>query len=130
MKNLIVVTIIAAFFAACNNTPAVSESTKNVNGLKTWVDSVKGIATTTTTFDSATWANWNGTYEANLATINEAELAEADKATLEATKTSWSEAGTTYSAGIAKAKADAAAANAMKDSTVVAPEVVTPEVKK
>jgi len=130
MKKLIVVTIIAAFFAACNNTPAVSESAAKVAGLKTWVDSVKGLVSTATTYDSATWANWDAAYQGSLATINETELAEADKTTLEASKTSWTEAGATYSAGIAKAKEEAAKAAMPMDSTAVVPVVVPVEVKK
>jgi hypothetical protein len=126
MKKLIIVTIIAAFFAACNNTPAVNASTAKAAGLKTWVDSVKGLVSTATTYDSATWANWNGTYETEVAAINETELAEADKTTLAATKASWAEAGQMYTAGMEKAKAEAAAAAMATDSTTMAPPAVAP----
>lgn len=118
MKKLIIVTIIAAFFAACNNTPAVSASAAKVAGLTKWVDSVKGLATAATTFDSATWATWDAAYNAEMTGINETELDEATMATLTTTKSAWAEVGTMYSAGIQKAKDDAKAA---MDTTKVAP---------
>src|SRR5687767_1414067 len=132
MKKLIIVTIIAAFFAACSNTPAVSESATKVTNLNKWVDSVKGLATSATTCDSATWASWDAAYNAELAGINEAELADADKTTLNDAKTKWADAGTSYSACITKAK-EAAAAAAADTTKAMTPEVApvpAPETKK
>jgi hypothetical protein len=135
MKKLIIVTIIAAFFAACGN-PAASESATKVANLNKWVDSVKGLATSATTCDSATWAGWNSAYEAELNGINEAELAEADKTTLSTAKATWADAGTAYTACITKAKEEAAKAAAMAADTTKAPEAIAPidakkeEVKK
>jgi hypothetical protein len=131
MKKLIVVSIVAAFFAACNNKPAVSESATKVGNLNHWVDSVKTLATGATTCDSATWAGWDAAYNTELAGINEAELAEADKTTLADAKTKWADAGTAYTACITKAKEEAAKAAAAMDSTkMMAPEVAPMEPAK
>ncbi len=129
MKKLIIVTLIAAFFAACGN-KAANESTTKVAGLKTWVDSVSGLAAATTTYDSATWATWDADYNNVVNGIVEADLDEATKATLAETKAKWAETGTAYSNGMMKAKEEAAKAAAMAtDSTKVSPEAMAPAVE-
>ncbi|MDP2176568.1 MAG: hypothetical protein Q8K70_11725 [Bacteroidota bacterium] len=106
MKKIIIVSIIASFFAACNNTPAVTESATKLAGLTTWVDSIKNVISTTTEFDSASWAGYAESFNNAVAGINETELDEAGKTTFEAAKTAWTEVGTLYTQGLeAKAKA-------------------------
>jgi hypothetical protein len=104
MKKIIIVSIIASFFAACNNTPAVTESATKLAGLTTWVDSIKNVISTTTEFDSATWAGYAESFNNAVAGINETELDEAGKTTFEATKTAWTEVGTLYTQGLEAAK--------------------------
>jgi hypothetical protein len=110
MKKIIIVTIIASFFAACNNTPAVTESATKLAGLTTWVDSIKNVISTTTEYDSATWAGYAEGFNTAVAGINETELDEAGKTSFEAIKTSWTEVGTLYTQGLEAAKAKAAEA--------------------
>jgi hypothetical protein len=120
MKKLFLAITAAAFFAACNNTPAVSESATKVNGLKTWVDSISAEVTKTTTFDSANWANLSAQYQEKIAGINESELDETTKTLLGTLKASWTATEDTYKAGIMKAKEEAAKVVAPIDSTAAA----------
>lgn len=117
MKKLFLAITAAAFFAACNNTPAVSESATKVTGLKTWVDSISAEVSKTTTFDSANWATLSAQYQEKIAGINESELDETNKTLLETLKGSWTATEETYKAGIMKAKEEAAKVVAPIDST-------------
>ncbi len=107
MKKLFIISAIASIFAACNNTPAVSESATKIAGLTTWVDSIKNVISSTTEFDSATWAGYSESFNTAIAGINEAELDETSKATFEGIKTTWGEVGTSYTQGMEAAKAKA-----------------------
>src|SRR5574343_365259 len=89
MKNIFFSIAAVAALSACNNTPAVNESITKVTGLKTWVDSIKSIVDTTKNFDSTAWANYSAGFQDATSGINETELAEATKTTLEAIKTTW-----------------------------------------
>ncbi len=127
MKKLIIAAFVAAFFAACNNTPAVNESATKVAGLTTWVDSIKNVIATSTTHDSASWAGYNASFQEVVGSIKMEELDEAGKAALTAATNSWAEVGANYTTmmndEIAKAKAaadTAAAAPAVEgDKTVI-----------
>jgi|GEM_PF-4498844 len=120
MKKVFILTVIAAFFAACNSTPAVSESATKVADLTKWVDSVKGLVASASTFDSATWASYSEGFNNALTGINEAELDEASKTTLATIKTTWEGVGSSYASGIENAKKAAAEAAMASDSTATA----------
>lgn len=124
MKKVVILSAVVAFFAACNSTPAVSESAAKVTALNTWVDSVKGLVSSTTAYDSATWASYSEQFNTALSGINETELDEASKTALSTLKTTWEGVGATYSAGIENAK-KAAAAVTGTDSTGAAPADAT-----
>ena len=121
MKKVLILSAAVAFFAACNSAPAVSESAAKVTSLNTWVDSVKGLVSSTTTYDSATWASYSEQFNTALSGINETELDEASKTALTTLKTTWEGVGATYSTGISNAQAakDTAAAVAPVDSTLL-----------
>lgn len=120
MKKVFILTVIAAFFAACNSTPAVSESATKVADLTKWVDSVKGLVASASTFDSATWASYSEGFNNALTGINEAELDEASKTALSTVKTTWEGVGSSYASGIENAKKAAAEAAMASDSTAKA----------
>lgn len=119
MKKLIIVSVIAAFFAACGN--KTNESAAKVTTLKTWVDSVKGLAGSATTHDSATWATWNASYTEVLNGINEQELDEASKKTLEETKAAWDETGKMYGEAMNAEKAAKEAEMKMMQDSMAKP---------
>jgi hypothetical protein len=116
MKKLIIVTIVAAFFAACGEKPA-NESTTKATGLKTWVDSVSKIADADTMCNAESWTKWNSDYEAANAGINETELADADKTSYAATKETWAATGTRYTECMKKKEEAMKAAEMAKDTT-------------
>lgn len=120
MKKVFILTVIAAFFAACNSTPAVSESATKVADLTKWVDSVKGLVASASTFDSATWASYSEGFNNALTGINEAELDEVSKTALGTIKTTWEGVGSSYASGIENAKKAAAEAAMATDSTAKA----------
>lgn len=124
MKKLFFLTVIAAFFAACSSTPAVSESATKVAALGTWVDSVKGLVASATSFDSATWASHSEGFNTALAGINEAELDEATKTTLSGIKTTWEGVGASYSSGIESQKKAEMEAKMATDSTTLTEKVI------
>ncbi len=124
MKKLFILTVIAAFFAACSNTPAVSESATKVADLNKWVDSVKGLVASATTFDSATWASYSEGFNNALTGINEAELDETSKATLTTIKTTWEGVGASYSSGIESLKKAEAAMATDSTSTATDPTLI------
>ncbi len=119
MKKLIIASFVAALFAACNNTPAVTESAANVAKLTTWVDSIKNVIATATTHDSTSWANYTAEFNTAVSSIKMEELDETGKKALEAANTAWAEVGTTYSAAITKEK-EAAAQMMASDTTKAA----------
>ncbi|MES2617037.1 MAG: hypothetical protein V4613_04110, partial [Bacteroidota bacterium] len=119
MKKLIIASFVAALFAACNNTPAVNESTTNVAKLTSWVDSIKTVITSATTHDSATWASYNEQYNAVVGTIKVEELDEATKATFATAQESWTAVGTGYTELMNKEKEAAAAAAAAADTATL-----------
>jgi len=123
MKKLFIISAIASLFAACSSTPAVSESSTKVAGLTAWVDSINNVISTSTEFDSATWAGYSESFNTAVAGINEADLDEATKATFAGVKSSWEGAGTNYTLGIEAAKAKAAAALLSTDSTATSKTV-------
>lgn len=120
MKKVLIASAFAALFAACSNTPAVSESATKVEGLAHWVDSIKAKVEADTMADSATWANYATEFEAAASTIKVEELDEATKGKLDAAKTAWTNVGTTYSSKIAAIKEAAMKANQTVDSTAAA----------
>jgi hypothetical protein len=122
MKKIIIVTIIASFFAACNNTPAVTESATKLAGLTSWVDSIKTVIGSTTEFTSEAWAGYAESFDNAVAGINETELDEAGKTTFEAAKTAWTEVGTLYTQGLEAAKAKSMEAT---DSTLTTTTTTT-----
>ena len=104
MKNIFFSIAAVAALSACNNTPVINESITKVGELKNWVDSIKSIVDTTRNFDSTAWANYSAGFQDATSGINETELDEATKTTLEAVKTTWTSIGDQYAAGITKAK--------------------------
>lgn len=133
MKKLIIASFVAALFAACNNTPAVNESSANVTKLAGWVDSIKTVIASATTHDSATWASYNEQFTAVEGSIKAEELDETAKATLATTKEAWATVATGYTELMNKEKADAAAAAQAADTATLlekAGEAVKAETNK
>jgi hypothetical protein len=115
MKKIFILSIIASAFVACNNAPKVTESATKVVELTSWVDSIKNVIGSTTTYDSATWIGYSESFNGVLASVNETELDEASKTALESVKTSWTEMTNIYTKGL---EAAAMKANEAKDSTI------------
>ena len=115
MKKIFILSIIASAFIACNNAPKVTESATKVVELTSWVDSIKNVIGSTTTYDSATWVGYSEEFNGVLASVNETELDEASKTALESVKTSWTELTNIYTKGL---EAVAMKANEAKDSTI------------
>jgi hypothetical protein len=115
MKKIFILSIIASAFVACNNAPKVTESATKVVELTSWVDSIKNVIGSTTTYDSATWIGYSESFNGVLASVNETELDEASKTALESVKTSWTEMTNIYTKGL---EAAAMKANVAKDSTI------------
>lgn len=135
MKKFIFVTVLSLAAAACSNAPKMSESATAVQGIKTWVDSIKAIVDTTTTFDSAKWADLNAQFQNAVAGVNVEELDEASKTVFTAAQEAFTAVGATYQSGIDKAKAKAAEMINTTDSTAAAgsqtiKEVVMEKVEK
>ena len=115
MKKIFILSIIASAFVACNNAPKVTESATKVVELTSWVDSIKNVIGSTTSYDSATWIGYSESFNGVLASVNETELDEASKTALESVKTSWTEMTNIYTKGL---EAAAMKANEAKDSAV------------
>ena len=115
MKKIFILSIIASAFVACNNAPKVTESATKVVELTSWVDSIKNVIGSTTSYDSATWVGYSESFNGVLASVNETELDEASKTALESVKTSWTELTNIYTKGL---EAAAMKANEAKDSTI------------
>ncbi len=115
MKKIFILSIIASAFIACNNAPKVTESATKVVELTSWVDSIKNVIGSTTSYDSATWVGYSESFNGVLASVNETELDEASKTALESVKTSWTELTSIYTKGL---EASAIKANEAKDSTI------------
>jgi membrane peptidoglycan carboxypeptidase len=115
MKKIFILSIIASAFIACNNAPKVTESATKVVELTSWVDSIKNVIGSTTSYDSATWVGYSESFNGVLASVNETELDEASKTALESVKTSWTELTNIYTKGL---EAAAIKANEAKDSTI------------
>jgi len=115
MKKIFILSIIASAFVACNNAPKVTESATKLVELTSWVDSIKNVIGSTTTYDSATWIGYSESFNGVLASVNETELDEASKTALESVKTSWTEMTNIYTKGL---EAAAMKANEAKDSTI------------
>ena len=115
MKKIFILSIIASAFIACNNAPKVTESATKVVELTSWVDSIKNVIGSTTSYDSATWVGYSESFNGVLASVNETELDEASKTALESVKTSWTELTNIYTKGL---EAAAMKANEAKDSTI------------
>jgi len=115
MKKIFILSIIASAFIACNNAPKVTESATKVVELTSWVDSIKNVIGSTTSYDSATWVGYSEEFNGVLASVNETELDEASKTALESVKTSWTELTNIYTKGL---EAAAMKANEAKDSTI------------
>lgn len=135
MKKFIFVTVLSLAAAACSNAPKMSESATAVQGITTWVDSIKAIVDTTTTFDSAKWADLNAQFQNQVAGVNVEELDEVSKTSFTAVQDAFKAVGATYQAGIDKAKAKAAEMMNTTDSTAAAgtqtiKEVVMEKVEK
>lgn len=127
MKKLIIASFVAALFAACNNTPAVTESATNLTKLTSWVDSIKNVIAAAPTHDSAAWAGYNDQFNAAVATIKIEELDEAGKTALTAATESWTNVGTGY---VEMMKAEKEKAAAAMDTTVKVEETVIEKVKE
>ncbi len=115
MKKIFILSIIASAFVACNNAPKVTESATKVVELTSWVDSIKNVIGSTTSYDSATWVGYSESFNGVLASVNETELDEASKTALESVKTSWTELTNIYTKGL---EAAVMKANEAKDSTI------------
>lgn len=115
MKKIFILSIIASAFVACNNAPKVTESATKVVELTSWVDSIKNVIGSTSSYDSATWVGYSESFNGVLASVNETELDEASKTALESVKTSWTELTNIYTKGL---EAAAMKANEAKDSTI------------
>ena len=115
MKKIFILSIIASALVACNNAPKVTESATKVVELTSWVDSIKNVIGSTTSYDSATWVGYSESFNGVLASVNETELDEASKTALESVKTSWTELTNIYTKGL---EAAAMKANEAKDSTI------------
>jgi hypothetical protein len=115
MKKIFILSIIASAFIACNNAPKVTESATKVLELNSWVDSIKNVIGSTTSYDSATWVGYSEEFNGVLASVNETELDEASKTALETVKTSWTELTNIYTKGL---EAVAMKANEVKDTTI------------
>jgi membrane peptidoglycan carboxypeptidase len=115
MKKIFILSIIASAFIACNNAPKVTESATKVVELTSWVDSIKNVIGSTTSYDTATWVGYSESFNGVLASVNETELDEASKTALESVKTSWTELTNIYTKGL---EAAAMKANEAKDSTI------------
>lgn len=116
MKKLVILTLVTAFFAACNNSPELSESATKVADLGKWVDSVKNLVASSSTFDSATWAGYSEGFNTAKESINETELDEAAKTTLGTITSTWEGISESYKSGMENSKKAALEAAAM-DST-------------
>lgn len=117
MKKVLIMSAVAAFFAACSNTPAVSESASQVESLKNWVDSIKTVAESATTADESQWATWAADFNKAQETIKADELDEATKTVLDEVNKAWEGLGATYTAKINEAKEAAMKAMENTDST-------------
>jgi hypothetical protein len=115
MKKIFILSMIASALVACNNAPKVTESATKVVELTSWVDSIKNVIGSTTSYDSATWVGYSESFNGVLASVNETELDEASKTALESVKTSWTELTNIYTKGL---EAAAMKANEAKDSTI------------
>lgn len=124
MKKLVILAVVSAFFVACNNTPQLSESAVKVADLGLWVDSVKNLVSSSTNFDSATWASYSEGFNTAREGINETELDEAGKTTLGTIQSTWEGIGESYRSGIENSKKAMLEASAMdstfKDSVMMA----------
>ncbi len=128
MKKLFILTVFAAFFAACNNSPELSESAMKVADLGKWVDSVKNLVSSSSTFDSATWAGYSEGFNTAKEGINETELDEATRTTYGTIQSTWEGIGESYLSGMENSKKAALEAAAMdstaKDSMPVVEQVL------
>ena len=104
MKKLIILTVLAAFFAACNNSPEVSESATKVADLGKWVDSIKNLVSSSSTFDSATWAGYSEGFNTANESINDEELDEVTRTTHGTIQSTWEGIGESYRSGIENSK--------------------------
>lgn len=126
MKKLIIASFVAALFAACNNTPAVTESATNLTKLTAWVDSMKTVIAAAPTHDSASLATYTEAFNAAVASIKMEELDEAGKAALAKATEDWSAVGVDFKA---KMDAEKAAAAMAVDTTAAAATTVVEEGK-
>jgi hypothetical protein len=117
MKKLFILTVFVAFLAACNNSPEVSESAIKVTDLGKWVDSVKNLVSSSSTFDSATWAGYSEGFNTAIEGINESQLDETARTTFGTIQSTWEGIGESYRSGMENSKKAALEASAM-DSTV------------
>ncbi|MEZ4804327.1 MAG: hypothetical protein R2852_02240 [Bacteroidia bacterium] len=104
MKKLFILSVTAAFFAACSSAPKESESASKVTELTAWVDSIGGLVSTATDFNQETWDQYSADFNSAMDGINAEELDETSKASLDALKTKWEGVGSTYSSGIETVK--------------------------
>jgi hypothetical protein len=116
MKKLLILAVFAAFFAACNNSPELSESAVKVADLGKWVDSVKNLVSSSSSFDSATWAGYSEGFNTAKEGINETELDEATRTAYGTIQSTWEGIGESYRSGMENSKKAALVAAAM-DST-------------
>jgi hypothetical protein len=116
MKKLLILAVFAAFFAACNNSPELSESAVKVADLGKWVDSVKNLVSSSSSFDSATWAGYSEGFNTAKEGINETELDEATRTAYGTIQSTWEGIGESYRSGMENSKKAALEAAAM-DST-------------
>jgi len=113
MKKIIIASLVASLFAACNNAPTVTESSANLTKLTAWVDSVKTVIAAAPAHDSVALATYTEEFNAVVASIKMEELDEAGKAALATATESWNAAGVDF-----KTKMDAEkAATMMADTT-------------
>ena len=128
MKKLLILSVLAAFFAACNSAPEQSESAMRVEDLGKWVDSIKNLVSSSSTFDSATWSGYSEGFNTANEGINATELDEASTTAYSTLQNTWEGVGESYRSGIENSKKAALEAAAMdstaKDSIPVVEQVL------
>jgi hypothetical protein len=126
MKKLLILSLFAASFAACNSSPEQSESAMRVEDLGKWVDSIKNLVSSSSTFDSATWSGYSEGFNTANEGINATELDEASTAAYSTLQNTWEGIGESYRSGIEnskKAALEAAAMDSNKADTTAAIEL-------
>ena len=111
---------------AVTQMPEQSESAMRVEDLGKWVDSIKNLVSSSSTFDSATWSGYSEGFNTANEGINATELDEASTAAYSTLQNTWEGVGESYRSGIEnskKAALEAAAMDSNKADTTAAIEL-------